>query len=75
MGPRARMAFGIGLMAIGLAVMLFSAYELFVADSSWKWIAGIPDGAFAALTGWVAIGLPTPWSAAPSTAGQRLDLD
>jgi len=43
------------MLALGLFIALLSIYMMTRDDTSWKWIIGIPDGLFAAYTGFAVI--------------------
>ncbi len=43
------------MLALGIGIALLSVYMMTRDDSSWKWFVGIPDGLFAAYTGFAVI--------------------
>ena len=43
------------MLALGLFIVLLSAYMMSRDDTSWKWFIGIPDGLFAAYTGFAVL--------------------
>ncbi len=49
------MVLGGAMLVLGLAIAIFGIYELSFADGSWKWIVAIPDGLFAAFTGFAIL--------------------
>lgn len=43
------------MLVLGVGAVLASIYLLTIGDGSWKWMVGIPDGLFAAVTGVLVI--------------------